>query len=1128
MKRNLYIGLAAFAALTLSACQREAQIDNTPEKVTITLTADKAGDTRAAANEGTDKVTYTWTDEDLANLKLMSVTIVGEGDNAKENFEELEKTTSLSSDNRVLSITATVDAGTVLRAAVASEWTGSDGDKTRKPRQPKIQHPSADNFDPNADILVSEDVTAEGNLSEAKLNFFRPITVDKMTLKGMVAGETVSKVSITSDKNLVGYYQYDKSQMTAQHKDVTLQYDTPLAVPASGEFPVYFTAMAGEDNTLNIVVETSKDSKNYRYVVNGIGTIKFTLGKFARFSVDLDGYREEIVDVNYSGEWVIGGVGETKALAATKLASGNFYPVSEVTIEGEVVTVPSSPEDYKMTIARETSGDYEGLYTIKDAGGKYLTANGGTGSNGSVQNYMTGLDAPTANSYWSIAKAADGTYEIIAEKVADNLAKLMCINFSSPRVSCYVLSTSQKKVTLYPYAKIEVAEPPTTGFQFQKVAAVTSGKQYLIVANDGSKLRAAKPIASGSTYGYPTADEVVDVDNIITVATMDNAFTFTSETDGYTIKQSDNRFWFLKGTYTSFNVSATPTEGQYFSFAKNDDGTFKITNVAKNAYVQYSVGHTSYGCYTSAQSDGKMPFLYEYIGESGTTPTTYAVNITTPTNGTVTADKTTGIAEGETVTLTITPASNYELESLTVDGSNVTSSVSANKYTFSMPAHDVAVAATFKSASATLDFTTIAELNGKVTTTSTTFSGQLTNAVISFVPATNTAIIKDATGSITYYKKDHGLKQGQTFTGDITVAAIKYNGLYSEITSIGDATFTGDGAVVEPEAVTIATLTGQYDKYQNAYVSVTNLTVVSKDGKNINVTDGTNNYVVFDNTNSVSCSAGDIVASAKGTVTKYNTTEEIKVWKKDDITITANGPKAVTFTQPTQAGCSIAVTVGGSAITSGTTVAAGTTVTLTATVGEGYAFGGWNVSGATVASTTATTTTFTMPSNDVTVSASFNSTTGSVVSLTNAEIVTALSGTGVTGNTYGDLSISSTSGTWNANCNKLNTLEYLQIRNKSGAKIVSPTFSSGVTKLVVNVNTLQTTNRKVHVIPSNTEVPTENTNYQATLWANQYGQGETGKTGGDMTIELTGDPTSFIIVVEGGALYINSIDVHLN
>lgn len=543
MKRNLYIGLAAFAALTLSACQREAQIDNTPEKVTITLTADKAGDTRAAANEGTDKVTYTWTDEDIANLKLMSVTVVGEGDAATENFEELEKTTSLSSDNRVLSITATVDAGTVLRAAVASEWTGKDGDKTRKPRQPKIQHPSADNFDPNADILVSEDVTAEGNLEEAKLNFVRPITVNKMTLKGMEAGETVSKVSITSDKNLVGYYQYDKSQMTAQHKDVSLQYDTPLAVPASGEFPVYFTAMAGEDNTLNIVVETSKDSKNYRYVVNGIGTIKFTLGKFARFSVDLDGYREEIVDVDYSGEWVIGGTKDGTSLAATAYSTGNYYPVSEVEIEGEVVKVPSSPEDYKMTVTRITSGDYAGLYTIQDAGGKYLTAN--TASN----NSMKGFDAPEANSYWSIDKKTDGTYEIIAVKVDDSKAKLMCVNFSSPRVSCYVLSTSQKKVTLYPYDKVEIAEPPATGFQFQKVAAVTSGKQYLIVADDGSKLRAAKPVPSGSTYGWLNVDEVVDVDGIITLASMDNAFMFTSATDGFTIMQSDNRYLYQSGTY---------------------------------------------------------------------------------------------------------------------------------------------------------------------------------------------------------------------------------------------------------------------------------------------------------------------------------------------------------------------------------------------------------------------------------------------------------------------------------------------------------------------------------------------------------------------------------------------------
>ena len=210
-----------------------------------------------------------------------------------------------------------------------------------------------------------------------------------------------------------------------------------------------------------------------------------------------------------------------------------------------------------------------------------------------------------------------------------------------------------------------------------------------------------------------------------------------------------------------------------------------------------------------------------------------------------------------------------------------------------MPDHDVAVSASFKSTSTTPDFTTVAELNGLVTTTSATYNGKLTNAVVSFVPATNTAIIKDATGSVMYFKKDHTLKQGQTFSGDITVKAIKYNGLYSEITDLGDASFSGDEAVVEPEGVTIANLIGQYDKYQNAYVKVENLTVVNKEGKNINVTDGTNNYVVFDNVGSVAANAGDSLTVATGTVTKYVkdnvTTEEIKAWKAADITIKSSG-----------------------------------------------------------------------------------------------------------------------------------------------------------------------------------------------------------------------------------------------
>lgn len=183
------------------------------------------------------------------------------------------------------------------------------------------------------------------------------------------------------------------------------------------------------------------------------------------------------------------------------------------------------------------------------------------------------------------------------------------------------------------------------------------------------------------------------------------------------------------------------------------------------------------------------------------------------------------------------------------------------------------------------DFTTVAKLNALVESSSKEFNGFLTNAVVSFVPATNTAIIKDETGSIMYYKKDHGLLQGQTFTGEISIAAIKYNSLYSEITSFfKGGTFTGSGATVAPETVTLSQISGDYDTWQNAYVQISNLTVVSQSSKNINVTDGTNTYVVYDNTGNISVSANDVI-TAKGTITKYGTTEELKVWADTDLTV---------------------------------------------------------------------------------------------------------------------------------------------------------------------------------------------------------------------------------------------------
>lgn len=419
-----------------------------------------------------------------------------------------------------------------------------------------------------------------------------------------------------------------------------------------------------------------------------------------------------------------------------------------------------------------------------------------------------------------------------------------------------------------------------------------------------------------------------------------------------------------------------------YSSSNTDVATIVASGVGAGTITLVAAGETTISAIFAGDEDYK-PLTVTYTLTVSDNRTKVATPTFSPAAGEVAENSTVTIScatDGATIHYTVdnsTPTAESAVYSsaITIDAAKTIKAIAVKA---DYKDSDVASAA-YTIAGAGYDFETVAELNGLVTNSSSSFNGYLTDAVVSFVPATNTAIVKDATGSVMIYKSSHGLLQGQTYTGEITVTAIKYNNLYSEITAWSNATFTGDQTTVAPESVALSSLIDHFDDYQNAYVQVAGLTVVSVSTKNINVTDGVNNYVVYDNPGTATCVAGDII-TAKGTITKYGSTEELKVWAAADITITGTAPKAVSFTQPTgaaaTAGCSIAVTVGGNPHTSGNTVASGTTVTLTATAGTDYEFTSWNVTGATVANASASTTTFTMGTSAVSISATFTSTGG--------------------------------------------------------------------------------------------------------------------------------------------------------
>ncbi len=155
---------------------------------------------------------------------------------------------------------------------------------------------------------------------------------------------------------------------------------------------------------------------------------------------------------------------------------------------------------------------------------------------------------------------------------------------------------------------------PGDGIKFVKTNTVVSGQSYLIVANG----KMAKPVAEGKNYGYLNVEDATIEGDVITVSDETNAFVFEGGQNGFTIKQSDGRYLYMDSSHTSFNVSATPTEGQNWFVSFNNDGSALIRN-QNQKFVQFSSNYNSYGCYIDNQDGGVVPTLY--VKQDGDTPT---------------------------------------------------------------------------------------------------------------------------------------------------------------------------------------------------------------------------------------------------------------------------------------------------------------------------------------------------------------------------------------------------------------------------------------------------------------------------------------------------------------------------
>lgn len=150
--------------------------------------------------------------------------------------------------------------------------------------------------------------------------------------------------------------------------------------------------------------------------------------------------------------------------------------------------------------------------------------------------------------------------------------------------------------------------------EMASVTAVASAEKIVIAVEDSEGLadgeywivaegKVAVPVSGN--YGYIQVADAVDGKS-----TAANAFTFTQVDLGlYTIQDSNGRYYYMTGTYNSFNLSDTDegTDAYLWEVYNSGNGQYVIMNYDTGKFIQYDPSYNSYGSYSDER--GVLPAL---------------------------------------------------------------------------------------------------------------------------------------------------------------------------------------------------------------------------------------------------------------------------------------------------------------------------------------------------------------------------------------------------------------------------------------------------------------------------------------------------------------------------------------
>ena len=486
--------------------------------------------------------------------------------------------------------------GTLYAFYPNSAFNQHYGDGTIRLDLSAAQKPTSTSFDPSCDILVAKpcDYLADGETVVIDdLYFARMMSVLKINLLGDFAqGEIVESLSFEvaedADIDITGNAKVDYKNAeikawnngSVKRNIVTATYTNEEYITVNGANKASYlvvapvTIKAGTDLTFNI--------KTTNYNITKTVTVKeekplvFPAGNIAVINLTIEEENCESVDnsIDYSGVYLIAGCEEDKWFAAKKYVSGNYLTVTEIEFEGENILEADNISDSYMTLDKVEGG----MYTILDAGGKYLS------TSSSESNYMKAVSELSDNTYWRVEKNEEkGTYSIVASN-SEYTKNDMRFNYNNgnPRVSCYDgTTTSQPYLTLFP---VSLIKPDT-----RTIINVTSEKAKNIDAKGGDLTfnYTLKNLAAGDISVTVSDDEMMST----SVAPSGESFILTVTVSENTIEEQRSGVVTLaadgaESVNLTITQSAKPAEGG--PVVVTDVLTREVTGVTSTTYTTWS------------------------------------------------------------------------------------------------------------------------------------------------------------------------------------------------------------------------------------------------------------------------------------------------------------------------------------------------------------------------------------------------------------------------------------------------------------------------------------------------------------------------------------------------------------